>query len=241
MKCIITIGFVCLSFIAKTQDCSSLLFSVYIEGSSSNKAIELFNTGEGEADLSDYRVDVFSNGATESSSSFKPKGVLLSGEYFSIAHPSSDSLLIANVDTVFGWSFNGNDAVALVREASNELIDVIGVVGEDPGASWSMSTGASKDMTMKRKDVVNSGSTEWHNASSLEWEVYDKDDFSVIKEFGANEFKKCVVSSLSTLALDEREILLVYNALGKEIDLTNAKGMIFIKYKNGDVERFFYE
>ena len=163
------------------------------------------------------------------------------GDHYSIAHSSGDSLLIADVDTVFGWSFNGNDVVALVRKTSDEFVDIIGVVGEKPVESWSMGIGESKDMTMKRKGGINVGSTDWYSSSPLDWDVYVKDDFSVIETFEVSELKKCVISSLSTGEVDESEVLRVYNAIGKEVSLTNAKGLIFIKYENGRVKRFFYE
>ncbi|MGB3618615.1 MAG: lamin tail domain-containing protein, partial [Catalinimonas sp.] len=44
------------------QDCTDLFFSEYVEGSSSNKALEIYNPTDADIDLTGYRVELFSNG-----------------------------------------------------------------------------------------------------------------------------------------------------------------------------------
>ena len=55
--------------------------------------------------------------------------------------------------------FNGNDAVTLEILGAGIVIDLIGKVGEDPGASWSDSDGNywTKDHTLRRKNNILSG------------------------------------------------------------------------------------
>ncbi|MBP7184258.1 MAG: lamin tail domain-containing protein [Saprospiraceae bacterium] len=60
--------------------------------------------------------------------------------------------------------FNGNDAVALIKGAEvlpdgSNIIDVIGVIGTDPGESWLTSTGQflTKDRTLVRKADIQGG------------------------------------------------------------------------------------
>ncbi|RMG69369.1 MAG: hypothetical protein D6722_10510, partial [Bacteroidetes bacterium] len=49
--------------------CSDLFFSEYIEGSGSNKALEIYNPLDVSVDLTDYVVYRFNGGATSASDS----------------------------------------------------------------------------------------------------------------------------------------------------------------------------
>jgi hypothetical protein len=55
--------------------------------------------------------------------------------------------------------FNGNDAITLEMLGSGIVLDLIGKVGEDPGAAWSDDNGNywTKDHTLIRKAWVNQG------------------------------------------------------------------------------------
>ena len=46
------------------QDCSELFISEYVEGTSQNKAIEVYNPTDASIDLSNYTIERYSNGAT---------------------------------------------------------------------------------------------------------------------------------------------------------------------------------
>ena len=65
---------------------------------------------------------------------------------------------------------NGDDAIGLFK--NNELIDVFGVQGQDPGAGWSLSGEGdgtdTVDKVVGRKTDVTGPSTTWVRA---EWEV----------------------------------------------------------------------
>lgn len=45
--------------------CDDIFISEYVEGWSNNKAIELYNPTDAAIDLSDYRLERYSNGATD--------------------------------------------------------------------------------------------------------------------------------------------------------------------------------
>ncbi len=51
---------------AQIVDCSDLFFSEYVEGWSQNKAIEVYNPTSSTIDLSNYQIERYSNGATNS-------------------------------------------------------------------------------------------------------------------------------------------------------------------------------
>lgn len=92
----------------------SLLFSEYIEGSSNNKALEIYNATGSTIDLSDYQVLVYFNGSTEPGLTLEPVGTLAASATYVIGHSSADQAILDVADhrQGGGW-FNGNDAVVL--------------------------------------------------------------------------------------------------------------------------------
>jgi len=62
--------------------CSGLFFSEYIEGSSYNKALEIFNGTGGAVDLSGYSVELYSNGSGTASQSVTLAGTLADSDVF---------------------------------------------------------------------------------------------------------------------------------------------------------------
>ena len=126
------------------NDCSDLFFSEYVEGSSQNKAIEIYNPTEVTIDLSDYRVERFSNGATNSSSGGVTtlSGMLAPFDAFVLTNgetdPNSqfgycDPMLIALGDMAepngsypTPMHMNGNDAIVLTKNNSqNNDLNII--------------------------------------------------------------------------------------------------------------------
>lgn len=90
--------------------------------------------------------------------------------------------------------FNGNDAVALIsgtvvaNDGSN-IIDVVGVIGEDPGDAWTNATGLwiTKDKTLVRKPTVQKGTgalvaTLGDTLAYNDWEIYSKNTFTVLDD-----------------------------------------------------------
>jgi hypothetical protein len=88
--------------------------------------------------------------------------------------------------------FNGNDAVALVEgsnilpDASN-ILDVVGVIGEDPGEAWSTWSGyfITKDRTLVKRPQVEAGNipiatTPNDTLAYAEWDIYPKNTFHVV-------------------------------------------------------------
>jgi hypothetical protein len=79
--------------------------------------------------------------------------------------------------------YNGNDAVTL-ETVYGDILDVIGVIGEDPGEAWSDSTGAywTKDQTLIRKSTVEIGAIYESNIGdtfdpSVEWDALPANTF----------------------------------------------------------------
>jgi len=134
-----------------------------VEGYGQNKAIEVYNPTPATIDLSDYQIERYSNGATNSSAGGVTNltGMLVSGDAFVITSGETDtSSTFGFIDPIlFSMSdlaepvgsyptplhMNGNDAMVLTK--SGDIIDIIGKVGEDP-ASGAWTDDAASGFTM---------------------------------------------------------------------------------------------
>ena len=169
---------------------NDLFFSEYVEGTSSNKYIEIYNGTGKTVDLSTYKIEAYINGATVSSKNLflnTLSNTLLEKEDVLVIYHTKASNVIKkegdiNASVAF---FNGDDAIVLKN--NDVIIDVIGLVGEDPGKAWEVAgiTNATQNHTLIRKSGVVKGNLIWAtsagtNATDSEWEVKDKDDFSSV-------------------------------------------------------------
>ena len=157
-----------------TADVSSDLYlSEYIEGSSFNKAVEIYNGTGSPVDLSTYALDQYSNGASTATITLNLTGSLADGDVFVIAHSSADPAILAQADLTTGAGlFNGDDALVLTH--SGTAIDSFGQVGVDPGSEW---PGGGANDTLRR--TVCTGDTNPFDAfdASVGWESFPSDTF----------------------------------------------------------------
>ena len=157
-----------------TGSCSDLFFSEYVEGSSNNKALEIYNPTLLPVDLGNYQVQRFTNGSTSASGTYTwPAGTMLNaGDVYIIANASADPIILAEADTTNAATFfNGDDAVLLYNLATSDSIDIIGVIGVDPGTNWTVGSGATSEYTLVRAINVQDGTTDW-SVSQNQWEVF---------------------------------------------------------------------
>lgn len=142
---------------------TDLFFSYYIEGSSNNKAIAIFNGTENDVNLNGYSVKLYSNGSTTVGSTLDLNGILLKGEVYVIANSlASDD--VKNLANIFHGvaNFNGDDVVTLNK---NELlIDSIGTVGNRDNSY------ADKSL-IRKSSVISPNST--YDANEWETETID--------------------------------------------------------------------
>ncbi len=139
------------SFSLAAQDCSELFISEYIEGSSNNKCIEIYNPTGSTIDLSGYDLAFFFNGGTNPSNFPIPLvGSLAAGDVYVVCDDGAAAAFLAVADLTPTRSFfNGDDAVALRKDGVN--IDVIGVIGDDPGSQWGSGLTSTANNTIRRK------------------------------------------------------------------------------------------
>jgi hypothetical protein len=154
-----------------------LFISEYVEGSSTNKAIEIYNGTGASINLNQYRVSIYSNGATSPSNSITLTGTISAGGTHVLASTAVSLFSIAN-QTWSNLNFNGNDAVAL-EKITGEVVDVIGKIGQDPGTEWGTGLVSTADNTIRRKASVRSGDTNKDDdfLPSAEWDGFAIDNF----------------------------------------------------------------
>ena len=129
-------------------------FSEYVEGTGSNKALELAIAEAGRLDGCVIRV--YANGALSASRSIALTGLLTPETPLVLCSPQ----LAATTGVVCDYSeslpFNGNDAVLLWCDA--EVVDSIGQLGADPGdAGWGSGSLKTQDRTLRRACTVTTG------------------------------------------------------------------------------------
>ncbi len=153
--------------------------SEYVEGSSNNKALEIYNPADVALDLTGYSIKVFSNGAVTAGKTVPLSGTLAAKSTLVLTDTGSAAALAAKSNMTFGTSnFNGDDAIALYKGA--DLIDVFGQIGVDPGTSWGSNNNFTHDRTLVRKSSVVQGDVNGGDAfdPSVEWDFYAKDEFA---------------------------------------------------------------
>ncbi|MFK7757816.1 MAG: lamin tail domain-containing protein [Flavobacteriales bacterium] len=172
----------------QAQDCSDLLISEVVEGWSNNKAVEIYNPTSEAVDASEYGLVRFQNGNTEPGNVTYLEGITIEPfdsyvvvidkrdpDGTSFEAPVWDELELvgdafinpAYNDGVEAMYFNGNDAIALLKDGGNALVDVFGKIGDSVNADgWGGyidSNGeqayVSQDHTLIRKANIMQGYT----------------------------------------------------------------------------------
>ncbi|MEA3439154.1 MAG: lamin tail domain-containing protein [Chloroflexota bacterium] len=137
-----------------------LFFSEYIEGSSNNKAMEIYNNTGSTIDLAggNYDVQMLFNGSSSAGLIIALTGTVDDGDLYVLAHCSTDESILAQADQTngAGW-FNGYDSVILRKNGT--IIDAIGQVGFDPGTEWGSGDQSPQNNTLRRKASVCQGDT----------------------------------------------------------------------------------
>ncbi len=165
---------------AQAATATDLFFSEYIEGSSNNKALEIFNGTGAAVDLATggYNVQMFFNGSASAGLTINLTGTVANGDVFVLAHSSANAAILAQADQTngAGW-FNGNDAVVLRK--GMEILDVIGQIGFNPGTEWGSGLLSTADNTLRRMEAVCAGDPDGSDAfdPALTWIGYATDTF----------------------------------------------------------------
>ena len=215
--------------------CNDLFFSEYIEGSSSNKALEIFNPTAADIDLSDYVIYRANNGSLTPTDSLFPAGMITSMDVYVVGNPGANPTIQAESDTLHSLTFyNGDDAVYMIKISTGDTLDIIGEIGVDPGSGWPVGSGATNNFTLIRQISIQEGELNW-TVSTTEWDVFpiDMDDslgfhtFTPCASIGScsNDifFSEYIEGSSSNKAFE------IYNPLDTDVDLSN-----YVIYRNNN-------
>ncbi len=220
---------------------AQLFFSEYIEGSSNNKALEIYNPNSEAVDLASYQIAQSSNGGGWAFYHTFPEGASIApGDVWVIITNQTSIALFdpANADEVLAFPsvvhHNGDDARAIVyiTAVDTTIQDVIGTPDVDPGTGWTVAgvTNATANHTLIRKEAIVVGATDWAvsagtNVDDSEWIVNAQDDFSNLGKHGPDLEAPVVtfnpadaatgVSTLSNISLKFSEA--IQNVGGTEI------------------------
>lgn len=118
-----------------------------------NKAIELFNPLPFAVSMDDCSVRVFSNGRETTNRVIGLQGVVMPPNGTAVVC-NSQATEIDGCDVSSGsLSYNGNDAITLACDFGSgpRTLDVVGIVGDNPGSQgWSAGDASTRNQTLRR-------------------------------------------------------------------------------------------
>ena len=158
---------------------NDLFISEYLDwDGGTNKAIEIFNGTENAIDFSGYSIKTAANGAISwTNSTTTPSNLIIPANGSIVLVNSDDSLpeLVNLKDATTTATFNGDDTIGLFK--GTQLIDIFGVLGKDPGASWTIEGGTTADSTVIRKPSVNSPFVGITTIESIEYTSWNSEQW----------------------------------------------------------------
>ncbi len=159
---------------------TDLFISEYVEGSGSEKYIEIYNGTGVSVNLSDYRLRLYANGSATTTNDILLSGTLTDGQV--VVYKNSSSTLYAGINNA-AINFNGDDAIVLYKISTNSIVDIFGRIGNDPGTAWTATGYTTLDKTLRRKTnicggvIVNPTGTGVGAFTTLstEWDIFNID------------------------------------------------------------------
>ena len=144
-----------------------LIISEYVEGSSNNKYIEIYNPTSSEVDLSDYSLKLYANGDFSSpNKTDELSGTLAAGATNVYKHRDA-TIYTGEAAVADCANFNGDDVVVLCYQGTE--IDAFGPMDNKKGNNFA------KDVTMRRKPSVKVPTMTY---DPNEWDTFSIDDVS---------------------------------------------------------------
>ncbi|MFZ1517220.1 MAG: T9SS type A sorting domain-containing protein [Ignavibacteriaceae bacterium] len=159
---------------------SDIFISEYVEGSSNNKALEIYNGTANPIDLlaGNYTIEMYFNGNSSAGTTVALTGTVQDDDVYVIAYNQASSTILAVADQTNNASwFNGDDAIVLKK--NGVILDVVGQVGFDPGAEWGTGLISTMDNTLRRIAGTLNGDINPNDAfdPAAQWTGYALDTF----------------------------------------------------------------
>ena len=158
---------------------ADLRFTEYVEGTSNNKALEIYNDTGAPVSLTGYQVRMYFNGSASAGNTIVLSGTVADDDVFVLANASADSAVLAVADQTDAASwYNGDDAVELA-DSSGTTIDVIGQIGFDPGSEWGSGLTSTQNNTLRRIEKITTPDSNGSDAfiPTAEWDGFDQNTF----------------------------------------------------------------
>ena len=202
-------GFVSLHHRSRANARSSSFLNM-LKAGATTKLLKFTTLQGSTVDLSDYRLERYSNGATSAQDNQKvdlsgmldpdsvvvvvldkqdPDGVDFEAPVWDELAAAADLWLCPVYDENNTMYFNGNDAMVLRKISTNAVVDIFGKIGEDPGT-----TGWGRDDPEPHPD---------RKSNVLEGDTDALDDFLVVDEWdGILWFSDSTGTSLDSVFLN---------------------------------------
>ena len=205
---------------AVATPCADLFFSEYIEGSSNNKALEIYNPTGASISLTGYEVKTFNNGNTTATNTQALSGTIASGATYNIVNSNANATLLNQADLNSSVTFyNGNDAVVLFAP-NGDTLDIIGEVGVNPtngpNGNWAVGTGSTGEHTLVRDTAVQQGTTDW-SVGATQWSVEPQNTFSF---FGSHTSTCLAPAAQGTINFNQAALSVNENVGSVTVELT---------------------
>jgi len=196
---------------------TDLFISEYVEGSVTNKAIEIANFTGGPISLSNYTLKLATNSNNFSTTyTFPNSPTIANGDVFVVANSGLNSECQSEQDDVNNsiTGFNGNDVIGLFK--NNVPIDILGIEGDDSDFA--------KNVTLIRKPEIQFPSTTY---DANEWNVESIDDCSDLGQH--NQTLSTIDNSMTSISIFPNPINSVLNVNLKfdrttQIDIYDVMG-----------------
>lgn len=168
----------------------NLFISEYIEGSSTNKCIEIYNGTGSAIDLGagGYAISQFSNGSStpSSGSPIFLTGTVAAGDAYVICSDETGPDLLNQADqTTTALTYAGDDGIAF-GSLSLGVLDFVGATTGDPGSAWAAGGCSTADQTLVRKASITTGDPNPSDAfdPTSEWDCYPQNTWAFLGNHG---------------------------------------------------------
>jgi hypothetical protein len=215
---------------------ADIFFSEYMEGSSNNKALEIYNPTGSDVDLASYQIWRATNGAEwATATSYQLGGILKADSVFVICNASANAEIKARADSIGGvldgaTYFNGNDPVGLFKQVGSDwvLIDAIGEAGMFVTLGYDVAgvTEATKEHTLLRKAFIVTGNPDWESSAGTngfdsEWRILGQDNYT---NLGMVSPPPSTEAEIDTFMLAEQTDFALINSNAATIDIEVVMG-----------------
>ncbi|MEN0003636.1 MAG: lamin tail domain-containing protein [Bacteroidota bacterium] len=215
------------------QPCSDLFISEYMEGSSNNKCLELYNPTDETIDLEDqsYQILIYFNDNVTPGNTIDLTGTIAAGATYVVCD-DGEALGVSEDLAAGGNFYNGDDPIALVKNGN--AVDVIGQIG--------VRVTYAQDITLRRKSSVTEGDTNPNDAfdPATEWDEFAE---NTINGFGSHTFDGCAATmpmGCTELYFSEyiegsgfNKAIEIYNPTDAAIDLAAGDYDLLISFNGG--------